>query len=534
MRLPVLVAFETLVATLVLSACHSTIVTVDRPEGPGLSEDYARFRAAEVNNVRYQLSVALDPALTEFSGENRLIFDLADAVSDLTIDFSGGQVLSVEANGVSADIDYNDAYIRVPASLLQPGANVVAVHFSHPWSDNGSGLYRYDDPDDGKTYLYSDFEPYDANTAFPLFDQPDIKARIALSVTAPQDWQVISTSRETAIEVRDETTRTWAFPETVPIPTYVMSLHAGPYAVWEDRDFRVPMRLFARQSMAPLVAPDVDQWFEIAHAGLDFFEEYYGVEYPYGKCDHVLVPDFNSDAMENAAAITYTERTHIQRDGWSYKETKWHIEVILHEMAHQWFGDLVTMRWWNGLWLNETFAEFMGYHAAAAKFDIDDAWQSFFLDRKYLAYWTDQRSTTHPVETPVPDTDSVGANFDMISYAKGAAVLRQIEYRLGAETFRHGINLYLRRHAEGNTELDDFVAALAEASATNLDEWAQQWLYTAGANTIEARFECTDDKLQHFELLQSAPDEYPILRTQKVQVGLLRNVDGVVVFSRCC
>jgi aminopeptidase N len=187
------------------------------------------------------------------------------------------------------------------------------------------------------------------------------------------------------------------------------------------------------------------------------------------------------------------------------------------------------MRWWNGLWLNETFAEFMGYHAAAARFDIDDAWQSFFLDRKYLAYWIDQRSTTHPVETPVPDTDSVGANFDMISYAKGAAVLRQIEYRLGAETFRHGINLYLRRHAEGNTELDDFVAALAEASATNLDEWAEQWLYTAGANTIEARFECTDDKLRHFELLQSAPDEYPILRTQKVQVGLLRDVDGVVV-----
>ena len=301
------------------------------------------------------------------------------------------------------------------------------------------------------------------------------------------------------------------------------------YAVWEDNDFRIPMRLFARQSMLELVAADADMWFEYTRAGFDFFEEYFGVAYPYGKYDQLIVPDFNAGAMENVAAVTFTERAFIQRDGWSYKERKRLAEVILHEMAHMWFGDLVTMKWWNGLWLNETFAEFMGHHAAAAKLDINDAWEGFFLDRKSRAYWSDQRRTTHPVETPVPDTDSVGANFDLISYAKGAAVLRQIEFRLGEDVFRRGINTYIERHAEGNAELHDFVDALAEAADTELDDWANEWLFTAGANTIEAQFSCTDGSVTNFALLQSAPADYPWLRTQKVQIGFFRDSDGVVV-----
>ncbi|MGB5345214.1 MAG: aminopeptidase N [Woeseia sp.] len=528
MRLSLTVA----VLVSLLGACNlapSATGKIVRANHSALTQTYAEFRASQLQNVRYELNVELDPALAEFSGQNRLLFEFLDTSSDLCIDFANGTVSSVIVNGTAAEFEYNGFFIRIPAAALKNGSNTVLVHFRHAWSDTGAGLYRYDDPDDGRTYLYSDFEPYDANLAFPLFDQPDIKARFSLTVTAPADWQVISTSRELSVTPAAATLQTWEFAATLPIPSYVFSLHAGPYAVWQNENFRIPMRLFARQSLAELVAPDAARWFEISEAGLDFFEAYYGVEYPYGKYDHLLVPDFNSDAMENAAAVTYTERTHIQRDGWSYKETKWHIEVILHEMAHQWFGDLVTMKWWNGLWLNETFAEFMGYHAAAAEFGIDDAWVSFYLDRKYVAYWTDQRSTTHPVETPVADTDSVGANFDMISYAKGAAVLRQIEYRLGADTFRRGINIYLKRHATGNTELADFVAALAEASGTDLDAWAQEWLFTAGANTLEAQFNCAAGVVTDFALLQSAAADHPLLRTQKVQVGLLRERDGVVV-----
>jgi aminopeptidase N len=533
MRKSYLAAF----VALALGACGESttpaegigVATVSRENAAGLTQTYAEFRATQVGNVHYQLAVELDPELDGFSGDNRISFDLYENASDLTIDFLNGDVSGVSVNGVGIEVDYNDSFITVAAAALQAGQNEVVIQFSHRWSDNGSGLYRYDDPDDGRTYLYTDFEPYDANLAFPLFDQPDIKGQFTISVTAPNDWIVISTSKETSVEQTTESTQTWMFPETVRIPSYVMSLHAGPYAVWEDTDFRIPMRLFARQSMAALVTPDTSTWFEYTRAGLDFFEEYYGVDYPYGKYDQLLVPDFNAGAMENAAAVTFTERAFIQRDGWTYKEKKNLAEVILHEMAHQWFGDLVTMKWWNGLWLNETFAEFMGYHAAAAKLGLDDAWEGFFLDRKYVAYWTDQRSTTHPVETPVPDTDSVGANFDMISYAKGASVLRQIEFRLGEDVFRRGINTYLERHAEGNAELQDFVGALAEASGTDLENWAQEWLYTAGANTVEAQYTCIDGSITDFVLLQSAPADYPILRTQRVQVGLLRNIDGVVV-----
>ncbi len=517
-------------AVLSPGACDQTATPgTEREDNSKLTQEYAEFRATQVEQVSYQLMVELDPSLDYFSGENRIRFELRDNSSDLTLDFSGGEVFGVSVNGADIDTRYNGSFITVAAAALREGPNEIVVRFKHAWSDDGSGLYRYDDPGDGKTYLYTDFEPYDANSAFPLFDQPDIKGRLTLSVTAPVDWHVISTGRETSIEPATESTRTWLFPETLPIPTYVMSLHAGPYAVWEDGDFRIPLRLFARHSMADLVAPDTDMWFEVTRAGFDFFEEYYGVDYPFEKYDQLIVPDFNAGAMENAAAVTFNERSFIQRDGWSYKEKKWLIEVILHEMAHMWFGDLVTMKWWNGLWLNETFAEFMGHHAAAAKLGIDDAWEGFFLDRKYRAYWLDQRSTTHPVETPVADTESVGANFDMISYAKGAAVLRQIEFRLGADVFRRGINTYLERHAEGNAELQDFVAALAEASGTDLDNWAHEWLHTAGANTVEARYSCTDGLVTEFALLQSAPDEYPLLRTQKVQVGFFRDVDGVVV-----
>ena len=525
------------ITALALAACDqsstptddSGVQAVSREVTAGLTQQFAEFRATQVTNVRYRLTVELDPSLENYSGENRIRFDLHGNSSDLTIDFLSGEISGVSVNGANIDTNYNDSFITVSAAALREGQNEVVIQFSHLWSDNGSGLYRYDDPDDGRTYLYTDFEPYDANFAFPLFDQPDIKGRFTLSVTAPNSWSVITASKEMSVEAATDSTRTWSFPETLPIPTYVMSLHAGPYIVWEDSDFRIPLRLFARQSMAANVAPDTGMWFDYTRAGLDFFEDYYGVDYPYGKYDQVIVPDFNAGAMENAAAVTFTERSFIQRDGWSYKEKKRLAEVILHEMAHMWFGDLVTMKWWNGLWLNETFAEFMGYHAAAAKLDMNDAWEGFFMDRKFRAYWADQRSTTHPVETPVADTDSVGANFDMISYAKGAAVLRQIEFRLGPDVFQRGINIYLERHAEGNAELQDFVDALAEASGTDLDQWANEWLFMAGTNTVEARFTCTNGIVTEFALIQSATAEHPILRTQKVQVALLRDIDGVIV-----
>lgn len=500
-----------------------------RNDAPGLTQTYAEFRASQVGDVRYDLEVELDDALDYFSGQNTIRFDRLENRSDVTIDFSGGEIFGIEVNGTSIDVVYNDSFITIPSAVLAQGANEITIRFSHKWSDNGAGLYRYDDPEDGNTYLYTDFEPYDANTAFPLFDQPDIKARYILTVTAPEDWQVVSTNRESNVEAAGESTRRWTFPETPLLSSYVFSLHAGPYAFWSDDDFRIPMRVYARQSSRDLVAADAEMWFEFTRAGFDFFEEYYGVDYPYSKYDQLIVPDFNSGAMENAGAVTFNDRSYIQRDGWTAKERNSLNRTILHEMAHMWFGDLVTMKWWNGLWLNETFAEFMAYHAHSGGLEGENAWHNFYLDRKYVAYWTDQRITTHPIETPVADTDSVGANFDMISYAKGAAVLRQIEFRLGKEVFRDGIHNYLVQHRESNAVLQDFVSALGNAAETDLDTWAEEWLYTAGANTLEAKFACEDGVVTEFSLQQSAPAEHPILRTQKVKVGMYRDIDGVVV-----
>jgi len=527
------------VAALLLAGCGeppappvSDEAIVLREQQPALTQGYAEFRSTQIGNVRYELDVTLDPQFDYFEGSNRIRFDWLGSMSPLTIDWQQGEVTALRINGELADIDYNGLFITVPAALLQAGENEIFVGYRHAWSDNGSGFYRFDDPDDGRTYLYTDFEPRDASRAFPVFDQPDIKARTTLSVTAPADWVVVSTTGETSVDDTGATKR-WRFPETPPISTYIMSLHAGPYAVWQDNAFRYPLRLLVRRSLALYVEPDVPMWFDYTRRGFDFFEEYYGVPYAFGKYDQIIVPDFNSGAMENAGAVTFNENGFVQRDGeWTAKEHRWLVGVILHEMAHMWFGDFVTMKWWNGLWLNETFAEFMGYHAARKSMDIADTWETFFIDRKYVAYWTDLRSTTHPVETPVPDSDEVGTNFDMISYAKGASVLRQMEFRIGEDAFRRGISIYLRRHAEGNAVLDDFVAALEEASGTELRDWAQEWLFTAGPNTIEAQYTCSEGQISDFALAQSAMPEYPILRTQKVNIGLFRDTGENVELDR--
>ncbi|MDX1499777.1 MAG: aminopeptidase N [Woeseiaceae bacterium] len=499
-----------------------------RPAEPGLTETYAAFRAGRIADIAYALEIDLVADSAAFTGRNTITFDWRGGPSDLTLDFAGGEIEALAINGVPVDAAYNGFFLTLPAASLVRGRNRVDVAFTQRFTDSGVGLYRYADPDDGRVYLYSDFEPYDANRAFPLFDQPDLKARFTLAVTAPGDWQVISTHRETAIAAAADGRHTWRFPATPLIPTYIMALHAGPYAVWEDPDFRIPLRLFARRSQAEYVAPDAGMWFDYTRRGFDYFEDYYGVDYPFTKYDQLLVPDFNAGAMENAGAVTFTERTFIQRDGWSGKEEKYLATVILHEMAHMWFGNLVTMRWWNDLWLNETFATFMAYHALES-LGIPGGWETFFLDRKYRAYWEDQRSTTHPVEVPIPDTFAASSRFDAISYSKGGSVLRQVEFRLGATIFREGVTRYLERHAFGNTTRQDFVAALSAAAGRDLAAWASEWLGTAGVNTIQARFDCAEGRITTFTLLQSAPPSHPVLREQTVKVGLFRDLGGTVV-----
>jgi aminopeptidase N len=485
-----------------------------------LSMAQARARAARVSGVAYALRLELDADAAEFTGSVNIRFDLSNSNDDLHVDFAGGTVRAVSINGELVDAPYNGYYLSLPAAALAAGENRVAVAFSHPYSNDGSGLYRFRDPQDGRDYLYTDFEPYDQNKLFPSFDQPDLKARFSTVVTAPRDWHVISIVAAGDI-VEDGDRRTWTFPESAPVSTYVYALHAGEYTVWE-RDGPIPLRLFARASLARYV--EVEHWFTITEQGFEFFNEYFGVPYPFGKYDQIIVPDFNAGAMENVGAVTFSER-FLSRGTVTRDDRRRIANVILHEMAHMWFGDLVTMDWWNGLWLNESFATFMAALAMAEGTEFSDAWEAAYR-RTVGGYRADERDTTHAIELPIPDTNSAFANFDAITYNKGSAVLAQLNHLVGPEIFRRGVSRYLQRHAYGNTGIDDFLGAISEAADRDLSGWARDWLHEPGTNGVEVALECTRGQIESMTLLQTAPANWPTLRTHRTQLGLHRYEDG--------
>jgi aminopeptidase N len=481
-----------------------------------------------VSRVSYVLRFGLDAAAPEYEGRVAIAFELAEeAEGDLLVDFEDGVVRALAVNGVAvpaAEIAkrYDGHRLRFATSdLVRGGANRIEIAFAHAYSTTGNGLHRFEDPADGRVYTYTNFEPYNANRMFPCFDQPDLKATYELSVEAPSEWRVVSNTLEQ--EVTSEGGRsTWRFPPSAVFSTYIFALHAGPYASWSGDAGGIPMRLFARRSLAPYV--EHAEWLEVTRQGLGFFDDYFGYPYPYAKYDQVIVPEFNSGAMENVAAVTFSER-FVYRSKMTEDEKRDRADVILHEMAHMWFGNLVTMRWWNGLWLNESFATWAAARATDGATRFDGSWQAFFGTKRW-AYWEDQLVTTHPIEVPVPDTDQAFANFDGITYGKGASVLKQLAFYLGEEKFRAGLRLYFERHAQGNTELADFMGALSEASGRDLSEWQRLWLETPGLNTVEASWECAEDArsgrrvTSRFTLVQSPSEWSGVLRPHRTQIGL--------------
>ncbi|MDX1572127.1 MAG: aminopeptidase N, partial [Xanthomonadales bacterium] len=344
----------------------------------------------------------------------------------------------------------------------------------------------------------------------------------------PADWEVVSVASGRIME-REGGTATWVFAPTPRISTYVFSLHAGPYQIWESRAGDVPIRLLARQSLAPHV--EVDEWFEVTRAGLDFFADYFAMPYPFGKYDQLIVPDFNIGAMENVAAVTFNERT-VQRTESNRFERESRAEIILHEMAHMWFGNLVTKDWWNGLWLNESFATLMAYFALVSATEFEDAWHGFFTNEKPRAYFKDSRVTTHPIEVPVDSTDEFFSVFDAITYQKGSSVLKQLAYFVGEDNFREGVRRYLAKHAYGNTVLDDFIDAQAEASGRDLAEWTREWLFTAGFNELQAEFTCREGAVSGLHIEQRAAPANPTLRTHRFQVAVYDLQDDALALRR--
>jgi len=528
---------STLIASSLLSACIATDHKTIEPKQPiapvssftpraqdkYLSEQQAFKRSARVDNVAYQLHFSLSRD-ESFSATSTINFDLNDASSPLTIDLNEAQIHNINVNGTVLTTEqiqniYNQWFVTLEQSLLIKGSNSVSIDFTRKHSTNGEGLHRFKDPVDDRVYLYSHFEPAAAQQMFALFDQPDLKATFEMTVSAPKSWTVFTATRENKVVAQGDF-NLWHFPKSLTLSPYNFSLHAGPYTQWKDNSGKYPLRLFARQSVADQLTPE--HWFTYTKQGFEFFDDYFGIDYPFKKYDQVLVPDFLYGAMENAAAVTFAEGSFLTNGEMSQSRRQRLANVIMHEMAHQWFGNLATMTWWNGLWLNESFAAFMATLATSEATEFKNAWRTFYAHGKQSAYRADQSITTHPIEVPVPSTANAFDNIDAITYSKGASVLNQLRYLLGEKTFQQGIHNYLSDNAYSNAVLDDFIDSLAKASGKDLSQWQQQWLYQAGVNTIEADYQCQQGKVSAFALIQSADSSQPTLREQKVQLALFK------------
>ncbi|MBS1696024.1 MAG: aminopeptidase N [Actinobacteria bacterium] len=456
---------------------------------PNLTRDQAVERAALVTVDSYHINLVLTDGDTTFRSVTTVEFD-ALAGADTYIDIAAETVRSATLNGTDIDVSGYDESTGIALRGLA-GHNVLVVDADCRYSNTGEGLHRFVDPVDGEVYLYSQFETADAKRMFACFDQPDLKATFDVTVTAPSHWEVVSNGATAAAE-RDDTTSSTVhtFATTPRMSTYLVALIAGPYAVWRDiysdEHGEIPLGLFCRASLAQFM--DSERLFSETKQGFGFYHNNFGVAYAFGKYDQLFVPEFNAGAMENAGAVTFLEdyvfRSKVTRASYERRA-----ETVLHEMAHMWFGDLVTMQWWDDLWLNESFATFASVLCQAQATEYTQAWTTFANVEKSWAYRQDQLPSTHPVAADIPDLAAVEVNFDGITYAKGASVLKQLVAYVGLEEFLAGLRDYFRDHAFANATFGDLLGALEKASGRDLSGWGRQWLKTTGLNTLRADFD---------------------------------------------
>ena len=493
---------------------------------PNLTRNEAIERAALVTVDRYVIELDLVTGEKTFGSTTTVEFEALPG-ADTYIDLAAHRVHSAVLNGHAIDVSGYDESAGIPLEGLAQ-RNVLVVSADCYYSNTGEGLHRFVDPVDGEVYLYSQFETADAKRMFACFDQPDLKATFDVTVTAPAHWQVISNGATTSIEDRGGT-RVHTFATTAPMSTYLVALIAGPYARWDDvyadEHGEIPLGLFCRASLAPFM--DAERLFTETKQGFDFYHCNFGVPYAFGKYDQLFVPEFNAGAMENAGAVTFLEdyvfRSKVTRASYERRA-----ETLLHEMAHMWFGDLVTMRWWDDLWLNESFATFASVLCQADATEYSEAWTTFANVEKSWAYRQDQLPSTHPIAADIPDLHAVEVNFDGITYAKGASVLKQLVAYVGLDHFLAGLRDYFAAHAFGNATFDDLLGALERASGRDLSDWGRQWLKTTGLNTLRADFDVdADGKFTRFAITQggAAPGAGET-RVHRLAVGIYDDQDG--------
>lgn len=489
--------------------------------GDNLTQSEAQQRASLIQVHDYDIALDLTRGAETFLSTTTVRFSATEGAATF-LDAITRTVHSVTLNGVELDpADVADG-VRIRLDSLAD-ENELTVIADAMYTNTGEGLHRFVDPVDGEVYLYSQFEVPDSRRVFAVFEQPDLKATFRFSVTAPAAWQVVSNQPTPESVPAGDGAATWNFEPTPRISSYITALIAGPYVVVTDSlvssDGRtIPLGVFARASLAPSL--DADYVFEKTKQGFAFYEEKFGVPYPFAKYDQLFVPEFNAGAMENAGAVTFTE-TYVFRSKVTDAIKERRVVTILHELAHMWFGDLVTMKWWNDLWLNESFAEYASTLATAEATEWTEAWTTFAAMEKSWAYRQDQLPSTHPIVATINDLEDVQVNFDGITYAKGASVLKQLVAWVGEKEFLAGVHAYFVKHAFSNTELRDLLVELEATSGRDLTEWSAQWLETAGVNTLRPDIVVDEDGLiASFAILQSAVEEYPTIRPHRLAIGL--------------
>ncbi|MER5277832.1 aminopeptidase N [Streptomyces sp. NPDC002809] len=513
--------------------------------GENLSRDEARERAELLTVDGYDVVLDVRSAIGGPDGEGEqtsgprtfrsvttIRFRSARAGATTFADLIAPSVNAVTLDGTALDPAAVFDGVRVTLADLPEGEHVLVVDAQCAYSRTGEGMHRFVDPEDGEVYLYTQYEPADSRRVFANFEQPDLKAPFRFQVTAPAKWTVWSNGAEESREGG-----VWRFAETKPISTYITAVVAGPYHYVTDSYSRtfddgttldIPLGAMCRKGLARHF--DADDVFLITKQGLDFFHDNFDYPYPFGKYDQAFVPEYNLGAMENPGCVTFREE-YIFRGKVTRAAYESRANVILHEMAHMWFGDLVTMQWWDDLWLKESFADFMGVFAMVESTRFQDGWITFANNRKSWAYRADQLPSTHPITADIRDLEDAKLNFDGITYAKGASVLKQLVAYVGRDAFLEGARRYFKKHAYGNTQLGDLLSVLAETSGRDMTSWSRSWLQTAGVNSLTpvATYDAAD-RITELAVLQEAAESHPELRPHRVAVGLYRRTpDGALV-----
>ncbi|MCU1581210.1 MAG: aminopeptidase [Microbacteriaceae bacterium] len=498
--------------------------------GENLTRIEAQERKSIVDVASYDVTLDLTTGDEIFRSTTVVTFE-ASAGASTFIDAFTRTVHSVTLNGASLDPAVVSDGVRIQLDGLAD-ENVLTVVSDAEYTNSGEGLHRFVDPVDGEVYLYTQFEVPDSRRVFAVFEQPDLKATFAFTVTAPSAWAIVSNSPTPAPERLDDTRSVWAFSPTPILSSYVTALVAGPYQSVQSeltsRDGRViPLGIYVRASLAQYL--DSDYIFEKTRQGFAYYEEKFDYAYPFEKYDQLFVPEFNAGAMENAGAITFTE-AYVFRSKVTDAIKERRVVTILHELAHMWFGDLVTMKWWNDLWLNESFAEWASTIATAEATEWTEAWTTFQAMEKSWAYRQDQLPSTHPVVATINDLEDVQVNFDGITYAKGGSVLKQLVAWVGIDAFFAGVAAYFKKNEYGNTELADLLAELEVTSGRDLSGWSKLWLETAGVNTLRPEI-ATDDAgtITSFAVLQTAVEDYPTIRPHRLAIGFYGFAGGSLV-----